>query len=170
MSTPPKAQPDTLPEKIMSEEPTTETQNYHCPKPWEEALKRLTSEDRERFDLEGSAKRDHLEVLQGVLTAANEKKEESLRKRWRIVRGKKTIIIRDTLEKVAVWVNTFIVRFMIHCLFVPRTLLILTRKSVIPWSHMILATSLFHGQPFVSSSKSVSMILKSMGACYSPWN
>lgn len=75
---------------------------------WNEALQTLDEEDRTRYDqilVKGSGHRD---VLEDVLGATLEKKEECKKKRWKVLIGGKTIILRDLLEKVAVWVNKFI--------------------------------------------------------------
>jgi hypothetical protein len=49
-----------------------------------------------------------------VLQAANSKKDECLKKRWKISLKGRTIILRDVLEKVAAWVNKFIASTPIH--------------------------------------------------------
>lgn len=48
------------------------------------------------------------DLLQDVLDATLEKKEECKKKRWKVTIKGKQVILRDVLEKMAVWVNKFI--------------------------------------------------------------
>ncbi|OCK95346.1 uncharacterized protein K441DRAFT_557014, partial [Cenococcum geophilum 1.58] len=75
---------------------------------WEEALMLLSEEDRERFDVASARKQEYQQLLKDVLAASNEKKAECLKKRWKIIRGDRNIILRDIIEKVAIWVRKFI--------------------------------------------------------------
>jgi len=86
---------------------------------WEEALMLLSEEDRERFDVASARKQEYQQLLKDVLAASNEKKAECLKKRWKIIRGDRNIILRDVIEKVAIWVRKFIVRLrgQLFCLF-----------------------------------------------------
>lgn len=72
---------------------------------WAAAVGRLSVVDRERFDFAKTLKRDPSEVLADVLAATNEKKDEFMKRRWKLVIKGHTIILRDVLEKISVWVN-----------------------------------------------------------------
>ncbi|KAI1128059.1 hypothetical protein F5Y10DRAFT_292341 [Nemania abortiva] len=76
---------------------------------WEQALQRLKKEDQEQFERIKNSSDKHSEVLDTVLVAANERKEECLRKKWKVatINGRK-IYIRDILEKLSVWVKKLI--------------------------------------------------------------
>ena len=64
----------------------------------------LDGEDKLNVDFN---REDKLAILRDVLDAVNEKKRIGLEKRWKYKKGKKEIIIRDQLEKVAEWLNKF---------------------------------------------------------------
>ncbi|KAH8664515.1 hypothetical protein BX600DRAFT_464581 [Xylariales sp. PMI_506] len=72
---------------------------------WAEALERLSTEDRGSFSTIETPLNDPQEVLVDVLAAVQAKKEESLRKRWKVVVKGRTIIVRDILEKISAWVK-----------------------------------------------------------------
>lgn len=80
---------------------------------WAEALKRLSGEDQAQFDVSVTQNKSRQEILKDVLEATNQKKAECLGKRWKSVIGGKTIIFRDLLEKMTVWVQKFIVSLFI---------------------------------------------------------
>ncbi|KAI4595169.1 hypothetical protein KJ359_007144 [Pestalotiopsis sp. 9143b] len=76
---------------------------------WAAALQRLDSKDRERYQL--AVIDQTLEpsvILKDVLAAAIAKKDECLKKRWKLVIGDRTVVVRDVLEKTAVWIEKFI--------------------------------------------------------------
>ncbi|KAK4165517.1 ankyrin repeat protein [Cladorrhinum sp. PSN259] len=72
---------------------------------WAVALSRLNREDAKRFDLVRISASKPREILNEVLQAANEKKDESMRKKWKVTIKGRTIILRDVLEKITVWVS-----------------------------------------------------------------
>ncbi|KAK6842958.1 hypothetical protein PG987_003818 [Apiospora arundinis] len=71
-----------------------------------QAVQSLSDDDREQFGIaQSSADQDPLRLLEDILAATEAKKAESLDKRWKVtVKGRK-IIVRDVLEKMALWVN-----------------------------------------------------------------
>ncbi|KAF2802118.1 uncharacterized protein BDZ99DRAFT_402102, partial [Mytilinidion resinicola] len=75
---------------------------------WDEALHTLEEEDRARYEhllVKGAG---YESVVSDVLNATLEKKEECKKKRWKVsIRGR-IIVLRDILEKVAVWVTKFV--------------------------------------------------------------
>ncbi|KAK6865444.1 hypothetical protein PG995_001972 [Apiospora arundinis] len=75
---------------------------------WAQAVQSLSDDDREQFGIaQSSADQDPLRLLEDILAATEAKKAESLDKRWKVtVKGRK-IIVRDVLEKMALWVNKF---------------------------------------------------------------
>ncbi|OCK81309.1 hypothetical protein K432DRAFT_295813, partial [Lepidopterella palustris CBS 459.81] len=75
---------------------------------WEDALSLLSENDQQRFEFVFTKDQERQNLLYDVLSAATLKKEECLRKRWKINLTNKTIILRDVLEKVSVWVRKFI--------------------------------------------------------------
>jgi len=72
---------------------------------WAAAVERLCAEDRERFAFAETLERDPSKVLVDVLAATNKKKEECMKRRWKLVIKGGTIILRDVLEKISVWVT-----------------------------------------------------------------
>lgn len=82
---------------------TTDNQNL-----WDDALKSLKEEDRIKYESILGKGFGHRIILEDILHATEVKKEQCIAQRWKVkIRGK-TIIVRDLLEKVAVWVNKFI--------------------------------------------------------------
>ncbi|KAI0440189.1 hypothetical protein F4803DRAFT_528424 [Xylaria telfairii] len=75
---------------------------------WEQALQRLGKEDREQFNVVRKSLDEPWKVLEGVLAVANERKEECIRKRWKLVINRRTIYIRDILEKLSLWVKKIV--------------------------------------------------------------
>ncbi|KAI8634826.1 hypothetical protein F5Y19DRAFT_469876 [Xylariaceae sp. FL1651] len=75
---------------------------------WDQALERLRKEDQEQFDLARKSFNNPHNVLSSVLEAANKRKEECLKKRWKLVVNGRTIIMRDVLEKLSVWVKKLV--------------------------------------------------------------
>ncbi|KAI0481698.1 hypothetical protein F4859DRAFT_475673 [Xylaria cf. heliscus] len=80
----------------------------HAGSKWEQALQRLRKEDQERFNAVNRSSDEPRKVLDDVLAAANERKEECLKKRWRLVINGRTIYIRDVLEKLSVWAKKLV--------------------------------------------------------------
>lgn len=76
---------------------------------WDQALQRLRKEDRGQFNVVEKSLDEPWKILDGVLAAANERKEECVRKRWKLVINGRTIYIRDVLEKLSVWVKKLVV-------------------------------------------------------------
>ncbi|PTB48811.1 hypothetical protein M431DRAFT_127355 [Trichoderma harzianum CBS 226.95] len=72
---------------------------------WAAALQRLSKEDQTQFELAQNGIDDPKSVLSNVLTATNKRKEECMKKRWKLVIKGQTIIIRDILEKLSNWVQ-----------------------------------------------------------------
>jgi hypothetical protein len=82
---------------------------------WAEALQRLSKEDRAQFELAQKGIEDPKSVLSNVLEATNKRKEECMKKRWKLVIKGQTIIVRDILEKLSSWVQKLLV-----CMTTPR--------------------------------------------------
>lgn len=76
---------------------------------WAEALQRLNKEDQTQFELAQKGIDDPKSVLCNVLAATNKRKEECMKKRWKLVIKGQTIIIRDILEKLSTWVQKLLV-------------------------------------------------------------
>lgn len=76
---------------------------------WGEALKVLSEEDKARYDQRLTKGLGQQHLLNNVLEAALVKREECKQRRWKISVKGKSIILRDVLEKMAVWVKKFIV-------------------------------------------------------------
>ncbi|ROT39647.1 hypothetical protein SODALDRAFT_309087 [Sodiomyces alkalinus F11] len=93
-------------EEEASEKDDAVTPQAHSDK-WADALEKLSVEDRKRFDVTGIAERSPKDVLADVLEATEKKKRECMRHRWKITIKGRTIILRDVLEKITVWVNKF---------------------------------------------------------------
>jgi hypothetical protein len=72
---------------------------------WEKAVAALS--DREKQDVDFNCT-DKLAILADVFTSVDNKKQLCIEKRWIYRKGNREIIIRDQLEKVAVWVKKFI--------------------------------------------------------------
>jgi hypothetical protein len=71
---------------------------------WERAVEALNDKDKLDVDF---ARADKLAILEDVLKAVDEKKQACLKGRWKYKKDNKEIIIRDQLEKVVEWVNSF---------------------------------------------------------------
>lgn len=76
---------------------------------WIEALERLAEEDQAQFSFANTTKRNPQDILRDVLVAVKAKQDECLEKRWKIVYRGKTVFIRNILEKLALWLNKFVV-------------------------------------------------------------
>lgn len=77
---------------------------------WAAALERLSHEDRERFNSATTAQSNAHDVLLGVLEATRRKKDECMDKRWKVVIKGRSIVLRDVVDKISVWVSKVIVR------------------------------------------------------------
>src|ERR1700760_2911893 len=84
---------------IKIESTTEKTDN------WTEALKKLSKEDQAQFDFAKSLEQDPIQLLQDVFSATQQKKEECMEKRWKAVVMGKSIILRDVLEKISLWIK-----------------------------------------------------------------
>lgn len=110
---------------------------------WAAALQRLDSKDRERYQL--AVLDQTLEpsvIVKDVLAAAIAKKDECLKKRWKLVIGDRTVVVRDVLEKTAVWIEKFIVRMSTK---IEACLADKHRKSAQLPFHMTQSRPHFHG-------------------------
>ncbi|KAJ4264299.1 hypothetical protein NW762_005495 [Fusarium torreyae] len=72
---------------------------------WLIALETLQPREKESFSTFINS--DRHDVLGDILQAAQQKKTEALRKRWKFVWHGRTYIIRDYLEKIIAWVEKF---------------------------------------------------------------
>ncbi|ROT37869.1 hypothetical protein SODALDRAFT_324350 [Sodiomyces alkalinus F11] len=70
---------------------------------WAEALDKLSKLDRSRFDLAKTANCTPQRVLKDVLAATNDRKEECVKKQWKITIKGRVIVLRNILEKISVW-------------------------------------------------------------------
>lgn len=99
--------------KVMSEEKGSAGDNavaaHVRSDKWAAALDRLGAEDRKRFEVTGMLDRSPRDILTDVLAVTNQKKNDCMRKRWKIIYKGRTVILRDVLEKITVWVNKFAV-------------------------------------------------------------
>lgn len=75
---------------------------------WDEALQTLGEEDKARYEHLLAKGAGYKSVVSDVLAATLEKKEECKKKRWKVSFAGKVIILRDLLEKVAIWVTKFV--------------------------------------------------------------
>ncbi|KAK8050110.1 hypothetical protein PG994_011840 [Apiospora phragmitis] len=83
---------------------------------WAQAAQSLSADDRERFGIaQSSSGQDPLRLLEDILTATQAKKEESLEKRWKVTLKGRTIIVRDVLEKMTLWISKFMASTSLYC-------------------------------------------------------
>lgn len=71
---------------------------------WGKAIETLNDEDKKNINFDG---KDKLAILSDLLAAVNDRKQLCMEKRWKYKKGNHEVIIRDKLEKMVVWVNTF---------------------------------------------------------------
>jgi hypothetical protein len=71
---------------------------------WMKAVEELSDENKKDIDFTRTDKRA---ILDDVLAAVEKGKQICIQKRWKYRKGDREIIIRDKLEKVVTWVNTF---------------------------------------------------------------
>lgn len=93
-------------EKDLSESQDVGTVHVHNDK-WAAALDRLSASDQKRFDLAAVRGRTPQDVLTDILAATNKMKDDCMKKRWKVTLKGRTIILRDVLEKITVWVTKF---------------------------------------------------------------
>ena len=80
----------------------------HIPSPnlWDKALETLSIELRTSLDLTRAGRG---EILSRALREAREKKQLCAKKCWKLKRPNgETIIVRDVVEKIIVWIEKFI--------------------------------------------------------------
>jgi len=84
--------------------PCTSLTSYSPPKDlWSEAIELLRPEAAEEVRLKET---DKLIVLNEVLAAANEKKQQCKDKQWKYTRSNGTVIVfRDIFDKIVSWIN-----------------------------------------------------------------
>lgn len=74
---------------------------------WSKAMKRLSGEDRERI---ASTQADKLNALRDILAVAENNKDSSIQKQWKVKRSdshKEPIVIREVFGKIANSINKF---------------------------------------------------------------
>ena len=72
---------------------------------WQKALDRLDHDIKKDLDFKDSDKRT---ILMKVLRAAEQKKNKCLQERWKFKAANgDEVIIRDVIEKIINWLNTF---------------------------------------------------------------
>ncbi|KAL8992531.1 MAG: hypothetical protein Q9169_007030 [Polycauliona sp. 2 TL-2023] len=71
---------------------------------WQKALTTLDDDLRASLDFKNSTKRD---ILEKTLRTAQEKKQLSLKRRWKVKIKGKELIVRDILEKIIKWLDHF---------------------------------------------------------------
>ncbi|KAL6863996.1 hypothetical protein J3F83DRAFT_182220 [Trichoderma novae-zelandiae] len=72
---------------------------------WAKALQKLGEEDQAQFELALKSVDDPRSILSSVLAATNKRKEECMKKRWKLSIKGQTVIVRDVLEKLSTWVQ-----------------------------------------------------------------
>ncbi|KAI1138632.1 hypothetical protein F5Y05DRAFT_45349 [Hypoxylon sp. FL0543] len=77
---------------------------------WSLGVEQLKKQEGDSFSLINALDREPLSVLIDILKATNDKKDECLKKRWKVVIKGRAIILRDILEKISVWVDRLLVR------------------------------------------------------------
>ncbi|KAL8724372.1 MAG: hypothetical protein Q9166_007983 [cf. Caloplaca sp. 2 TL-2023] len=71
---------------------------------WQKALATLDDDLKASLDFKNSTKRD---ILEKTLKTAEEKKQISLKRRWKIKINNKEVVVRDVLEKIIKWLDHF---------------------------------------------------------------
>ena len=73
---------------------------------WTIAVGRLMDDDRAQLDVYRTEK---IAVLDNVLSLVRAKQKTCLQKRWKFKKGSgESLVIRDLVDKIAVWVGKFI--------------------------------------------------------------
>jgi hypothetical protein len=75
---------------------------------WDQALQTLAKDQRAKYEGLFSKGSGYIAILDDILSATNEKKEQCMKKRWKVSFRGRTIILSDVLDKLAVWINKFI--------------------------------------------------------------
>ncbi|KAK1846472.1 ankyrin repeat-containing protein [Colletotrichum chrysophilum] len=75
---------------------------------WASAMKRLAEHDVSQLLKAVGPQGNHDATLRGLLDAINSRKRECMKKRWKVTIKDRTIILRDILEKISVWVSKVI--------------------------------------------------------------
>lgn len=70
---------------------------------WEKAFQALDEEDKANVNSDTNK----VDVLEGILAVAEEKRRICLAKGWTYEKGNKKVIIRDQLDKIVGWVEKF---------------------------------------------------------------
>jgi hypothetical protein len=81
----------------------------YSPDLWEQAAKELDPEDRKRIELFVDPQRNgNVNLLKEVLKAAEEKKEQCIKKQWLFTtKSGKVIKMRDLCDKILGWTQKF---------------------------------------------------------------
>jgi hypothetical protein len=81
---------------------------FSCQNLWEEALETLAEEEKSKYQGLVSKGSGHITILDDILLATTEKKEQCIEKRWKIsIRGR-IVVLSDVLAKLAIWINKFV--------------------------------------------------------------
>ncbi|MCJ1244561.1 hypothetical protein MMC30_001759 [Trapelia coarctata] len=80
--------------------PLTKAENL-----WDAAVRKLDHQALQHVNI---LQQDKLTAVKDVLAVAQQKRDESLAKRWKLTRSGGNLILRDVCEKIIVWVNKFI--------------------------------------------------------------
>jgi len=76
---------------------------------WDKAFDGLCEDDRSALTVTDSGNNHAKIAVDDVLAAALAKRDECLKKRWKIRIKGKTIVIRDVLDKLTTWIRKFMV-------------------------------------------------------------
>ena len=139
---------------------------------WAQALTDLSSSDADNFSLLTVQTRDPRELLVDVLSAAETKKNECLKKPWTLKLGGKTIVLRDVMDKLVLWVQKFIVQTASSAIYLSRSSLFLTnfRLSAMSPSSLTPYTRHFPGLLCASYFNQHSITLRVLGRSSYHWN
>ncbi|RMJ27937.1 hypothetical protein PHISP_01205 [Aspergillus sp. HF37] len=74
---------------------------------WALALKALSSEDKDRLQKYHAEKEKDAASIDGALREVRGKQQKCLQKRWTVKTKTGRIIVRDVLDKIALWANKF---------------------------------------------------------------
>ena len=86
-------------------DPSSTASNQPSRNLWQKALDKLDDEVKSSLNYSNASRRD---ILAAVHRTAEEKKQICLAKRWKFKNSKgEEIIVRDLLEKVIIWLDTF---------------------------------------------------------------
>ncbi|KAK6951746.1 hypothetical protein Daesc_006269 [Daldinia eschscholtzii] len=148
-----------------ADKPTiTPSIKYNKPKlyhhTWTLAIEQLRKQEGDRFELYDLSKREPLETLTEVLKATNEKKDECIKKRWKVTVRGRTIILRDVLEKIAVWVDKLVVFGDIAIQYDPVS-------AALPWAavRLIMKATVNDVETFGYVLQSIETIASMIASC-----